>query len=108
MDPVPDPSPDPGKLGREDRHPDRWSTATRFPGHGVERGVAGRGPARQRGPQAADVIVDANSPALLVVRNGWDPGWQATVDGRPTPVLVTDYLLQGIVVPAGRHTVELR
>jgi hypothetical protein len=63
---------------------------------------------RQRGPQAADVLVDAHSPALLVVRNVWDPGWRATVDGRPAPVLVTDYLLQGVPVPAGRHTVELR
>jgi hypothetical protein len=63
---------------------------------------------RQRGPQAAEVIVDAHSPALLVVRNVWDPGWRASIDGRPAPVLVADYLLQGILVPPGRHTVELR
>ncbi|MGH2683743.1 MAG: hypothetical protein ACRDIX_10970 [Actinomycetota bacterium] len=63
---------------------------------------------RQEGPQAAEVIVDGRSPALLVVRNVWDPGWRATIDGRPAPVLVADYLLQGIPVPAGRHTVELR
>jgi hypothetical protein len=68
----------------------------------------GRATYRHRGPQAADVIVESGSPALLVVRNVWDPGWRATVDGRPVPVLVTDYLMQGIAVPAGRHTVELR
>jgi uncharacterized membrane protein YfhO len=68
----------------------------------------GRATYRQRGPQAADVIVDAHSPALLIVRNVWDPGWRASIDGRPAPVLVADYLLQGIPVPPGRHTVELR
>lgn len=63
---------------------------------------------QSRGTQAAEVFVDAPSPALLVVRNVWDPGWRATVDGRPAPVVVADYLLQGVPVPAGRHTVELR
>jgi hypothetical protein len=71
-------------------------------------GLSGIATYRQRGPQAAEVIVDAPSPALLVVRNVWDPGWRATVDGRPTPVAVADYLLQGVPVPAGKHTVELR
>jgi hypothetical protein len=63
---------------------------------------------RQRGPQAADITVEAGSPSLLVIRNAWDPGWRASIDGRPASVLVTNYLLQGIAVPAGRHTVELR
>lgn len=68
----------------------------------------GRATYRPRGPQAAEVIVETRSPALLLIRNVWDPGWRATIDGRPAPVLVTDYLLQGIPVPPGRHTVELR
>jgi hypothetical protein len=78
------------------------------PGIEPTGGTPGRATYRQRGPQAADVTVDSGSAALLVVRNVWDPGWHATVDGRPVPILVTDYLLQGIAVPAGRHTVELR
>jgi hypothetical protein len=68
----------------------------------------GRATYRQGGPQAAEVVVDAPSSALLVVRNVWDPGWRATIDGQPAPLLVADYLLQGIPVPPGRHTVELR
>jgi hypothetical protein len=78
------------------------------PGIEPTRDPPGRAIYQQRGPQAADVTVESGSPALLVVRNVWDPGWRATIDGRPAPVLVTDYLLQGIAVPAGRHTVELR
>jgi hypothetical protein len=72
---------------------------------------SGAGPGRAAyqalGPQAARVEVEAPGPALLVVRNVHDPGWQATVDGRPAPVLVTDALIQAVPVPGGRHTVVL-
>jgi uncharacterized membrane protein YfhO len=37
----------------------------------------------------------------------FDRNWSATVDGRPAPVLLTDYLMQGVPVPAGTHTVDL-
>lgn len=67
----------------------------------------GRATYRATGPQAAQVEVDAPGPALVVVRNVHDPGWRATVDGRPAPVLVADALIQAVPVPAGRHTVEL-
>lgn len=46
--------------------------------------------------------------ALLVLSEPWFPGWRATVDGKPAEVLRVDYLLRGIVLPAGEHTVELR
>jgi hypothetical protein len=48
-----------------------------------------------------------SGPALLVVRNAWDPNWHATVDGRPAPVLIADYMMQGVRVPTGKHTVDL-
>ena len=46
-------------------------------------------------------------PALVVVRNSYDPGWSATVDGAPAPVLATDYLVQGVAVPPGTHEIRL-
>jgi hypothetical protein len=45
------------------------------------------------------------TPRFLVVSEMYFPGWQATVDGAPTPIYRTNYLFRGIVVPAGRHTV---
>ena len=36
----------------------------------------------------------------------WFPGWKATVDGRSAPIVRTDQLLRGVVLPAGAHTVE--
>jgi uncharacterized membrane protein YfhO len=44
---------------------------------------------------------------LVVVRNVWEPGWVASVDGVPAPVLRADYLLQAVPVPAGSHDVRL-
>ncbi len=58
-------------------------------------------------PEEIVVRVDAPVPSIVVVRNAWDEGWSATVDGRPAPVLPTDLLLQGVAVPAGTHEVRL-
>jgi hypothetical protein len=53
--------------------------------------------------------VTADAPAFVVISQMWYPGWQAWVDGVPAgPVLRTNYLFQGISVPAGAHRVELR
>jgi hypothetical protein len=51
--------------------------------------------------------VNSSSPALLVLSEIDYPGWQATVDGQPAPILRADYILRAIPVPAGEHTVEL-
>ena len=61
----------------------------------------------QLGPQAARVDVVTSGPAVLVVRNAFDPHWRATVDGRPAKVFPSNYVVQGVRVPAGRHTVVL-
>ncbi|MGH2590461.1 MAG: hypothetical protein ACRDGW_06655, partial [Actinomycetota bacterium] len=54
-------------------------------------------------PEDVRIDVDANAPSLVVVRNTWEPGWSATVDGRPSPVLRADSFLQAIPVTAGTH-----
>jgi len=71
------------------------------------RSFAGLANYRETSPEDVRIRVDANGPSLVVVRNIWDEGWSATVDGRPAPVLVGDYLLQAVPVPAGRHDIRL-
>jgi hypothetical protein len=44
---------------------------------------------------------------FLVVSEAYYPGWRATVDGVSTEVYRTNLLLQGVVVPAGTHRVQL-
>lgn len=48
------------------------------------------------------------SAAFLVVSESYFPGWEAMVDGKPAPIYQTNYVLQGVPVPAGIHRVELR
>jgi hypothetical protein len=62
---------------------------------------------RSTGPQSALVTVDAPAPSIVLVRNVYDKNWRATVDGRSVSVLPADYLVQGIPVPPGRHTIVL-
>ena len=33
---------------------------------------------------------------------------KTTIDGVRAPILLTDYLLRSVALPAGRHTIELR
>ncbi len=51
--------------------------------------------------------VTTPGPALLIFSEIYFPGWQATVDGQPAPLLRADYILRAVPVPAGEHTVEL-
>jgi hypothetical protein len=54
---------------------------------------------------ALDVV--AEGEAFVVVADTFYPGWRANIDGRDTPVIRTDFVLRGLVVPAGTHRVEL-
>jgi hypothetical protein len=57
-------------------------------------------------PDHAIIRSVSNGPTFLVLSDVDYPGWQARVDGRPTPVLKTDFILRGVFVPAGRHEVR--
>ena len=58
-------------------------------------------------PEHVRVDVTTAHPAIVLVRNSYDPGWSATVDGHPAPVLPTDYLMQGVPVGTGHHVIAL-
>ncbi|NIT58138.1 MAG: YfhO family protein, partial [Aliifodinibius sp.] len=34
-------------------------------------------------------------------------GWEATIDGKPAEIHKTNFVLRGLEVPAGEHTVQL-
>jgi len=54
----------------------------------------------------ASVATDHTAFAVLNDTNF--PGWQASIDGRSTPIFAANYLFRGIVVPPGTHTIEYR
>jgi uncharacterized membrane protein YfhO len=51
--------------------------------------------------------VHAAGPGLLLLGEGFDPGFSARVDGRPAPVLRVNGDRIGIVLPDGTHRVAL-
>jgi hypothetical protein len=57
---------------------------------------------------ATDVVIQsADSRASLLMLNDTDyPGWTATIDGHAAPIVRTDYLFRGVVLPPGQHRVE--
>jgi hypothetical protein len=50
----------------------------------------------------------ADDAAILAVREAYSPGWHATIDGRPAPVLAVNLGMLGLRLPRGEHHVELR
>ena len=54
----------------------------------------------------AEVRVRSAAEAFLVLSDVDYPGWQAAIDGRPTHLYTTNYLLRGVVIPPGDHEVE--
>jgi hypothetical protein len=52
--------------------------------------------------------VSRSVPGFLVLSEIYYPaGWTATLNGEEIPIFKTDYLLRGLEIPAGEHTLEL-
>jgi hypothetical protein len=58
-------------------------------------------------PEKIDIEVRSTMDGLLIISNVFYPGWSAYVDGKPSPIVRADHALQGIVLPAGTHRVQL-
>ncbi len=78
---------------------------------------AGLVPGQPEGPVAAtdvkvegrtiEATVTAPRDGLAVILDPFYPGWTATLDGKPVPILRADYAFQAVPVPAGRHELRL-
>lgn len=54
------------------------------------------------------IDVRGEGPGLLVVATAWDPGWSASVDGRPLPLVRVNHAGMAVPIGAGFHRVALR
>lgn len=57
---------------------------------------------------AVALDVETDHAGLLVLHDIYYPGWEATVDGEPRPILRANLLFRGVEVGPGRHRVEFR
>jgi hypothetical protein len=62
-----------------------------------------------RRPDANHFTVRLTAPqqGRVVMSETWYPGWQATLDGVPVPILRTNYLFRAVEVPPGPHEINL-
>ena len=59
-------------------------------------------------PNRLTIETSSDKRAALVVSEMNYPGWEATIDGQPADIYTANYLLRGVIVPEGKHVVEMR
>ncbi len=59
-------------------------------------------------PKRIVLEAKANLPSLLLLNDRYDPNWKVWVDGKPEELLRCNYLMRGVQVPAGTHSIEFR
>jgi hypothetical protein len=59
-------------------------------------------------PERVELDVSLEHPAAVILNDSNYPGWSATVDGSAAQIYPANYLVRGVLVPAGRHVLEFR
>ena len=57
-------------------------------------------------PKNIQLKTQSDAPSVLLLNDKYDPSWQVRVDGQPANLLRCNFLMRGVQVPAGPHTVE--
>jgi hypothetical protein len=59
-------------------------------------------------PEEVRVETESSAPAYLLLADTFDPGWSATVDGRPAIIRPAYVAFRAVALEPGRHTVVFR
>jgi hypothetical protein len=49
---------------------------------------------------------ESSAPSVLLLNDHFDPNWKVLVDGKPETVLRCNYIMRGVFLPPGPHTVQ--
>ncbi|GEM_PF-322768 len=99
------------RIGQPDFDPRRLAALETPEGVALPSGTAAVTAATVTHYEHQRLSVEAAAPAgggVLVVSDAWYPGWDAFVDGVSVPVYPADLAFRGVLLPPGRHTVEMR
>ena len=59
-------------------------------------------------PREIEMKTSRKTDGFLVLSEIYYPaGWKATIDGNEVPIVKTNYVLRGLSIPAGNHTITL-
>jgi hypothetical protein len=59
-------------------------------------------------PKDIKLQASAKTPAVLLYNDRTAPDWRVWVDGKSSQLLRCNYIMRGVFLPAGEHTVEFR
>jgi hypothetical protein len=59
-------------------------------------------------PKHLVLRTEAGKPAVLLLNDRFDPNWNVSVDGKPAELLRCNFIMRGVLVPPGPHTVEFK
>jgi hypothetical protein len=59
-------------------------------------------------PKRIVLNAQANTPAVLLLNDKYDPNWQVWVDGKREALLRCNFIMRGVCLQPGAHTVEFR
>ena len=57
-------------------------------------------------PKDLVLKADVKTPAVLLLNDKYDPSWQVVVDGHAAPLLRCNFIMRGVSLTPGSHTVE--
>jgi hypothetical protein len=57
-----------------------------------------------------DIVFEAkaDAPSVLLLNDKFDPHWEVTVDGKPVELLRCNFIMRGVFLQPGPHTVEFK
>jgi hypothetical protein len=59
-------------------------------------------------PNKITILVDAPSPGILVIKDGYYPGWETTIDNNPTNILRVNGMVRGVYIDKeGHHEIKM-
>jgi len=56
-------------------------------------------------PERVEIQARTSADGILVLTDGYDPGWQARLDGQPVETHVANHAFRAVALPAGEHQV---
>jgi hypothetical protein len=99
-------APPPDQFDHIEQVGDAWIAWLGAPGwvtsHSARSDVTAR-----RGPNSILITARAAVADRLVIRETWDPGWRALIDGKPAQIDQHRQTFMAVSIPAGDHIVEL-
>src|SRR5262249_2853868 len=87
--------------------PRREAVLPDVPPGAARRGGAGKAKVTRLGWNEDEIEVDLQREGFVILVDAYDPGWRATIDGRPAEVRRGNVAFRAVAVPPGRHLVRL-